>query len=168
MTIDELNALTVSQATDWFIRCCASRAWAENMQRSRPYTSIDDVINTACKIWSCLSNSDFLEAFKAHPMIGDINTLEAKFANTSALAEQEQASAIGADSNVLQELHRLNHLYLAQNGFIFIICATGQSAENMLASIEQRIHNDTETEIKIAAEQQLKITILRIQKGLTA
>ncbi|MBU2876380.1 MULTISPECIES: 2-oxo-4-hydroxy-4-carboxy-5-ureidoimidazoline decarboxylase [Aliiglaciecola] len=168
MTLDELNKLPDHEAYTWFKSCCESSVWSTFMVQSRPFTSIEQINEVASHKWPSLTEEDYLEAFKAHPMIGDIATLEAKFANTSALAEQEQASAIGADPKVLQELHRLNQQYLEKNQFIFIICATGQSAENMLAAIQKRIHNDRKTEIGLAAEQQLKIALLRIKKGLTA
>ena len=168
MTLDELNRLPEPEAYQWFKSCCESTTWSRFMAQTRPYTSVEQIKIVATEKWPSLTDDDYLEAFKAHPMIGDIKTLEAKYANTSGLAEQEQASAIGADPMVLEELHRLNHLYLEKNHFIFIICATGQSAENMLAAIKERIHNDTKTEIALAAQQQLKIALFRIEKGLNA
>ncbi|MEP4889757.1 MAG: 2-oxo-4-hydroxy-4-carboxy-5-ureidoimidazoline decarboxylase [Aliiglaciecola sp.] len=168
MSLDELNALSETEAYQWFKSCCESTTWSTFMAQSRPFTSLEQIKKIATDKWPSLTEDDYLEAFKAHPMIGDIKTLEAKYANTSGLAEQEQASAIGADPKVLQELHRLNHLYLEKNHFIFIICATGQSAEAMLTAIKERIHNDTKTEIALAAQQQLKIALIRIDKGLTA
>jgi 2-oxo-4-hydroxy-4-carboxy-5-ureidoimidazoline decarboxylase len=99
-------------------------------------------------------------------MIGDVNSLREKFKSTKTMASNEQSGAQLASEETLQQLHKLNHAYLNKHGFIFIIFATGKSAEEMLAALKSRIDNDTETEIENAAAEQIKITLLRINKNL--
>ena len=105
-------------------------------------------------------------AFEAHPKIGDIKSLKAKYASTEALASGEQAGARVAPEAVLQRLKDGNDAYLHKFGFIFIVCATGKSAEQMLELLEQRLPNSREQELRIAAEEQAKITHIRLDKLL--
>lgn len=114
-----------------------------------------------------MDNADFLEAFEGHPMIGDISTLRKKFAATQKLASHEQSSTAHASEAVLQELKALNHAYLDRHGFIFIICASGLSAQTMLDALKARLDRPTDEEIKTAAQHQLNITLLRIDNGLS-
>jgi 2-oxo-4-hydroxy-4-carboxy-5-ureidoimidazoline decarboxylase len=116
--------------------------------------------------WRTRAPEDILEALSGHPMIGDINTLRAKYANTKAMAKGEQSGMDSASYDVLEALQSLNHAYLDKHGFIFIICASGLSAKAMLEAIEKRIENTTEQEFATATDEQLKITHLRIDKGL--
>jgi 2-oxo-4-hydroxy-4-carboxy-5-ureidoimidazoline decarboxylase len=116
--------------------------------------------------WAQCQETDWLEAFEAHPMIGDVNSLRKKFANTKHLASKEQAGASNATDEELHALSKLNHEYKAKFGFIFIICATGLSAKVMLDALQNRINNSREHELNIAAQEQLKITLLRLHKAL--
>lgn len=166
MTIENINQLSEQEANAWFEQCCAATKWRAQMVAKRPFTSLEEMKTEAKNIWQQLNESDFLEAFEAHPMIGDVNSLKAKFAHTQAMASHEQEGATQADDSVLQRLNELNHAYLDKNGFIFIICATGLSAETMLEALEQRIHHSREKEIRIAAEQQIQITLIRLEKNL--
>jgi 2-oxo-4-hydroxy-4-carboxy-5-ureidoimidazoline decarboxylase len=166
MTLNELNSLSQSQAHDWLSHSCAAEHWLTKMVAKRPYKNIDDLLVQARSVWQQMGRDDLLEAFTAHPMIGDVNSLRAKFAATKATASHEQSGATGADEDTLQELSKLNYQYLGQNGFIFIICATGLSAGTMLAALKTRITNDSATELAIAGEEQIKITLLRLQNGL--
>ncbi|GAA0852233.1 2-oxo-4-hydroxy-4-carboxy-5-ureidoimidazoline decarboxylase [Aliiglaciecola litoralis] len=168
MKLEQLNQLDDASAQDWFSKCCAASQWTHMMSAKRPYSSVEQIEDYTRKIWPDLTEKDYRQAFEAHPMIGDINSLKKKFASTSGLAQQEQSGAVGAEPSVLQRLSQLNHEYLAKNGFIFIICATGLSAQQMLTELELRIANSTEQEIAIAAGQQLKITLLRIRKNLAS
>lgn len=168
LTLDDLNALSSSDARDWLAHTCASPRWCALMDAGRPFGSEPAVLEMATRAWSQCGEADYLEAFAAHPMIGDISTLKAKFANTQALASAEQSGTAAASDETLTELHALNQQYLAQNGFIFIICATGLAADTMLAALKARIGNDRHTELAIAAAEQLKITRLRLKKALLA
>ncbi|MCY7293888.1 2-oxo-4-hydroxy-4-carboxy-5-ureidoimidazoline decarboxylase [Alteromonas sp. a30] len=166
MTLDTLNTLPEQEADAWFGQCCAATKWRKQMTQQRPFTSLESIKKAAVSIWNTLEETDFLEAFEAHPMIGDVASLKAKFAHTQAMASHEQKGASEADDSVLQRLSELNHAYLNKNGFIFIICATGLSAQIMLEALEERIHHSREEELRIAAQQQIQITLLRLEKNL--
>lgn len=167
MTIEELNKLSPEQARTWFNHCCASEQWCTFMLSGLPYRSLNTLYQSAVSAWSQCSYTDFLEAFEGHPMIGDVDSLRAKYAATKTLASTEQQGANSASEDTLKQLLQLNHEYLERHGFIFIICATGLSAETMLQELKIRLLNDTPLEIKLAAAEQLKITQLRLHKGLT-
>jgi 2-oxo-4-hydroxy-4-carboxy-5-ureidoimidazoline decarboxylase len=146
-------------------KCCASTAWVEGLARSRPFPDDDAAIMQAAENnWWVLTPDDWREAFTAHPKIGDIDSLRAKFADTKNWAGGEQSGVAGASEQTLQRLAKLNTEYEQKFGYIFIICATGKSADEMLASLEERLPNSPEDEIKIAAGEQLKITKLRLEK----
>lgn len=166
MTLNELNSLIHDDAVDWFMQTCAAQNWCIAMSQARPFASCQDVSETAQDIWAKCDTGDFLQAFEAHPMIGDVNSLREKFKNTKAMACNEQSGAQSASDETLQALHNHNHAYLKKHGFIFIIFATGKTADQMLQALQNRINNDTATEIANAAAQQLKIAILRIEKNL--
>ena len=109
---------------------------------------------------------DYLEAFEGHPRIGDVESLAKKYANTKGWAGGEQKGLESADREVLQRLAKGNADYEAKFGHIFIVCATGKSAAEMLALLEARMPNDPKTEVMVAAEEQNKITRLRLKKLL--
>jgi len=164
--IAQLNQYDAQQAFKWFSQACAAENWCQKMVENRPYANLNAMVTHAQTAWDSMAKSDFLQAFEAHPMIGDVNSLKAKFASTQQMAAHEQDGASNANDTTLQALHDLNHQYLAQNGFIFIICATGLSAETMLSALQSRIHNTREQEIAIAAAEQIKITLIRLEKNL--
>ena len=120
MTLTELNQLSKSQAESWFSECCAAPVWCQKMASNRPYGTVDSIHIYATTVWANLPNEEYLLAFEAHPMIGDIASLKKKYASTSDTAQQEQAAAQSAEPQVLQELAQFNHDYLAKHGFIFI------------------------------------------------
>jgi 2-oxo-4-hydroxy-4-carboxy-5-ureidoimidazoline decarboxylase len=166
MTLIELNALSQKSAMKWFEQCCAAENWCAAMVKSRPYCDFDSLKQQAQTIWGSLNEADFLEAFLAHPMIGNVESLRKKYANTLAVASDEQSGTSQASESTLIELSELNHQYLINNGFIFIICASGLSADAMLEKLKQRINNSRQTELTNAAAEQLKITLLRLKKSL--
>ncbi len=166
MTLEQLNSITAQGAYQWFETTCSASAWCRQMTALRPFKTIESVKETAIKVWATMGADDLLEAFEGHPMIGDVNSLRAKYANTQATAASEQQGAQQASEETLQQLHELNHAYKAKHGFIFIICATGLSAETMLNALKARLPNDKQTELQNAAAQQINITLLRIDKGL--
>ncbi|MFQ3198350.1 MAG: 2-oxo-4-hydroxy-4-carboxy-5-ureidoimidazoline decarboxylase [Paraglaciecola sp.] len=167
MTLTELNLLTPGEAEIFFSQTCAAKRWVTLMQRQRPYSSRAQVRQWAQQHWQKMEQQDLLHAFDAHPMIGDINSLRKKYANTKVLAGKEQYGAQQADEATLLALQGLNLAYRHKHGFIFIICASGLSAQTMLDAITQRIHNPTAKEVDIASGEQIKITLLRLQKGLS-
>lgn len=166
MNVEALNQLDEAQAADWFQQTCAAKTWIHQMVENRPYESLAQVKETAQHVWSKCDSDDFLEAFTAHPMIGDVDSLRKKFANTKAIAAGEQSGTAVASEATLLSLKENNQAYLEKHGFIFIICATGLSADAMLKALEARLPNDTAQEIATAAQEQIKITLLRLDKAL--
>jgi 2-oxo-4-hydroxy-4-carboxy-5-ureidoimidazoline decarboxylase len=166
LSLQVLNNLSSSDAEQWFSQCCAAPKWFKGVAKARPFTDISAVILAANRIWLECSTPDFLTAFEAHPMIGDVNSLREKYAATKKMAGNEQQGATDADDETLQNLASSNHEYLNKHGFIFIICASGLSANTMLEALTLRLSNDTATEIKLAAAEQIKITLLRLEKKL--
>lgn len=166
MTLDQLNSLPPWQAESHFRDCCAAECWVRGMANSRPYSSWEALLNTSDALWPTLTEADWLQAFEAHPKIGDIDSLRKKYASTEAMASGEQAGARQAPEQILQRLKAGNDAYLDKFGFIFIVCATGKSATEMLELLEQRLPNSRAEELENAAREQAKITELRLEKLL--
>jgi 2-oxo-4-hydroxy-4-carboxy-5-ureidoimidazoline decarboxylase len=164
MNLDLINGWTDDEASASFLRCCGSRRWSEQMTAARPFESAASVFEIAAKIWWQLSEADWLEAFAAHPRIGDLEAIRAKFATTAALASREQAGAFGAPDEVLRDLALGNRQYEERFGFIFIVCASGKTAGEMLAILRQRVVSDREAELRLAAGEQMKITTIRLER----
>jgi len=164
-----LNTLTPAQAETEFLACCGSSAWAGAMSAARPYASVGTLQAAADRIWPELEPKDWLEAYSRHPKIGEKRAERgAELAATRAWSEQEQSQTRSAGEATLGELARTNADYLAKFGFIFIVCATGKSAEEMLALCRGRLANKPDAELRAAAEEQRKITRLRIGKLIGA
>ncbi|RLU03613.1 MAG: 2-oxo-4-hydroxy-4-carboxy-5-ureidoimidazoline decarboxylase [Ketobacter sp.] len=164
LTLQQFNALSEADAADVLRQCCAAEAWINAMVASRPYDTLSAVLQQADKHWATMDEANLLEAFSAHPQIGNVDTLRAKYANTKVLASGEQSAVSDADETTLQALATGNQDYLEKNGFIFIVCATGKSADEMLALLQARLPNSRAQELTNAAEEQRKITALRLQK----
>lgn len=166
MSLEKLNALSVEHATLTFMQCCTSSAWVSAMVAARPFKDKKALVKQADLAWQGLDKADYLEAFEGHPQIGNVASLRAKYANTKALASGEQSSVNQASEQVLTDLAQGNADYLAKFGFIFIVCATGKSAAEMLALLVERLPNNSATELANAAEEQRKIFHLRLEKIL--
>lgn len=168
MTLDELNHLPPEAAARIFRNCCAAEPWVAGMVAGRPYRDLTEVLACSRALWPTLDESDWLQAFEAHPRIGDVDSLREKYASTKDLASAEQAGTRQADETVLRRLKEGNDRYFDTYGFIFIVCATGKSAADMLALLEQRLGTPREEEIRNAAREQIKITELRLEKQFMA
>ncbi len=164
MNLALINAWTADEARESFKHCCGSMRWSEAMERARPFESAAALFETAERIWWELSDVDWLEAFRAHPRIGDIDGLRARFAATAAWASREQAGVLGASEEVLRNLAMGNRQYEERFGYIFIVCATGKTAQEMLELLRQRLSNAAPAEIKLAAGEQMKITKIRLER----
>jgi 2-oxo-4-hydroxy-4-carboxy-5-ureidoimidazoline decarboxylase len=164
VNLEKINSWTKTEAEGAFLRCCGALRWAEQLAACRPFLTEQDLSNAAERIWQGLGRDDWLEAFAAHPKIGDQSSLRAKFSNTAAWSTAEQAGLVGVADAVLQALAQGNRLYEEKFGYIFIVCATGKNAGEMLALLEKRLKNDPDKELLIAAGEQAKITQLRLQK----
>lgn len=156
--LTKLNALPTDHAAAELLKACGSRRWAAAMAGARPFESVAALRRIAEREWWRLGDVDHLEAFGAHPRIGD--------KGGGKWSAQEQAGAANAESAVLAKLEHQNGAYFEKHGFIFIVCATGRSAAEMLALLEARLPNDKATELRTAAEEQAKITQLRLSKWL--
>lgn len=169
MQLDQFNSLdggtvAAQQVFESFFECCASKAWVSAIVAGRPYDSIEALRSEASKIWFALSEKDWLDAFDGHPKIGDPASLKAKYQNTQSMATHEQSGVQGASQQVLDELVEFNQAYFDKFGFIFIVCATGKSAVDMLELVKMRLQNERNAELAIAAQEQAKITIIRLNK----
>jgi allantoinase len=164
--LDRLNALDESAARAELLRCCGSRRWADKMAGLRPFATSADVLDAADRDWGALDIADRLEAFAAHPEIGDVEALRAKFATTAAWASGEQSGVAGASEATLRALAEGNRDYRARFGHIFIVCATGKTADEMLGLLRARLDNDPGAEREIASVEQAKITRIRLRKLL--
>jgi len=159
MTLEHLNDLDAASAERELQRCCGSMRWAREMAAARPFADADAMVRTSDQIWSSLDRDDWLEAFAAHPRIGE--------RTASPWAAAEQSGSRGASDEVRHRLSERNREYEARFGYIFIVCATGTSADEMLSTLERRLTHEECRELGIAAEEQRKITNLRIAKLLT-
>lgn len=163
-TIEQLNQANDGPLRECLTTFCAAQNWVKHIVEYRPYDNLHHLLETAARTWASMQEDDYMEAFDAHPMIGNIDTLKEKYANTSAMASGEQQEVQHADDSVLQRLANANTQYHEHFGFIFIVCATGKSASEMLTLLQARLSNDEQTELRIAAAEQYKITELRILK----
>ena len=164
MSIEQINQADRQAAEHMFRQCCTSDAWIQNMVASRPYASADALRSAADNNWRGLADEDYLQAFDGHPKIGDVGLLKAKYANTKELAAGEQSSVNEASDETIQALADGNTAYQEKFGFIFIVCATGKSAGEMLALLQARLPNDRAQELANAAEEQRKIFHIRLEK----
>lgn len=163
--IAKLNALERNAAVAVFKKCCGSSAWASKMADSRPFETLQEIHDAADALWAEVEREDVLEAFTHHPEIGaDVELLRKKFASTATWSAGEQSSVSQASEDTLHALRDGNLAYKAKFGYIFIVCATGKSAEEMLQILEARLPNSPEVEFEIAKGEQAKITHLRLEK----
>lgn len=163
MTIAEFDHLEITEKKALLHSCCGSNTWVNNVLAALPAEDLVDLLEIAEEQWYLCHEADWKEAFTHHPKIGDIETLRKKFAAT----ESEQEAVLGASEQTLQQLADSNQAYEQRFGYIFIVCATGKSANEMLQLLQQRSYNNPEVEIDIAMEEQLKITQLRLEKLFT-
>lgn len=166
--MQRLNSLSREEATTEFFKCCGSRNWANGMADARPFHDWASLIETAENLWQKLSEQDWLEAFSAHPKIGEKKAAQPGPTGTEQWSEDEQSGTRYASSEIMSELAEANRAYETKFDHIFIVCATGKSSEEMLALLKQRLGNDPATELRIAAEEQRRITLLRLEKSLEA
>lgn len=151
-----------AEARAILLATCGSERWADRMLALRPFGSRETLLTQARDVWFGLDERDWLEAFRQHPPIGDRDSLRRRFPATHHLSEREQAGVAQAGPDVLAEFADANRRYRDRFGFIFIVCATGKSADEMLALLTARLGNDPRVEIRIAAEEQARITALRL------
>jgi len=152
-----LNSLSDDAARAALDRCCGAARWVEGMLAARPYASDVAVFDAAERVWWGRTQTDWLEAFRRHPRIGEREHAE-------AWARQEQAGMDGAPAATRAALANGNRVYETRFGHVFLICATGRTPEDMRRELERRLRNDPAAELRIAASEQAKITRLRLEK----
>ncbi len=164
-SLKEFNGQTKKQAKEALFNCCGSKKWVNKMMSHFPFKNELQLYNHAREIWyeEC-KPKDYLEAFTHHPKIGDVKSLTEKFASTSNWASKEQGRVEEATKETIQELAEKNKAYEKKNGFIFIVCATGKSADEMLDLLTYRLMHSKEEEINVAMGEQFKITLIRLNK----
>lgn len=164
--LPELNAWPAAEAQSQLLRCCGSSRWAAELARLRPFADEAALLAAADRVWRGLGRADWLEAFSHHPKIGGKDVLREKFKETRQWARGEQAGVAAASEDVLDALARGNEDYEKKFGYLFIVCATGKSAAEMLAILEARLPHGPAEELAAAAEEQRKITRIRLEKLL--
>jgi len=161
MTLSEFNQLPSADAIAALYGCCHCQSWAKHVAERRPYASLEKLLTTANCFWAGVEEEHILEAFSGHARIGDIELLRSRYAGR---ATQEQGQVLQASESVIQDLYRLNKAYEEKNGFIFIVCASGKSADDMLLLLQARIDNSRALELQNGAREQGEITRLRLAK----
>lgn len=167
MTLQTFNQLDQATATAHLYNCCACLQWVDELMLHFPFASEEALIAEATKIWyyHC-TETDWLTAFTHHPKIGDVESLKQKFATTQHLASAEQAGVNEASDQIIHALADANNAYEQKFGFIFIVCATGKTANEMLQLLQSRLENNYTDELHIAMGEQHKISIIRLKKIL--
>lgn len=167
MTLTALNTLPPEQLKEALGKCCGATAWIEKMMQEFPVKDEETLLAAASRHWHACTEQDWREAFGHHPKIGDPHALKQKYALTAQWAAGEQAGTIDASTVILRAMAKGNMLYEEKFGYIYIVCATGKSAPEMLSLLSERLKNGPEEEIKIAMEEQEKITAIRLKKLLS-
>ena len=167
MDLEQLNSMPYEEAVKALLQCCGSNRWAETIANARPYASVETLVANASNTWWSLDRDDWLEAFRSHPKIGEKKAASPISDKSREWSGHEQAGVATASRETIDALAALNLAYEQKFEFIFIICATGKTSEEMLESLKKRLENDAETELPIAAAEQSKITELRLKKLIT-
>ena len=165
MDLEALKALPPDEAREEFLKCCGSVRWAEAMVALRQYAAAAGTLTLLAKeAFSWLEPADWLEAFRSHPKIGEKKAAREVSTQSKEWSGHEQSGVRDAHQETLDSLARLNREYEEKFGYIFIVCATGKSADEMLAILRERLNNEPDVELPIAAAEQAKITELRLKK----
>lgn len=162
---ERVNAMPEQDAEQALARCCGSQRWVQRMLARRPFASTAALMESADAVWRELGRADYLEAFAHHPAIGaDVAKLRERFASTAGWSSQEQAGVGGASEDTLLALRDGNLRYREKFGYVFLVCATGKSADEMLALLLARLPHAPADELAVAAAEHEKITRIRLAK----
>lgn len=161
------NEMPEEEALFPLLSCCASKQWAQAVVKGRPYLDFAALEEAAAKVWWTLQEEDWMEAFAAHPRIGESRAHHAS-AQSKEWSSQEQSSMEQSEEAIRQAIAISNLEYEERFGFIYLVCASGKSATELLTILQRRLARDRVTELKEAAEQQRQITSLRLRKWLEA
>ncbi len=165
--IEMLNAATKAEASASLLDCCGSQEWVRRMLARRPFRSHEELLEAAGEMWNGLRGNAWLEAFRHHPKIGGKKAERKQSGTAKAWSAGEQSGVQQISANAKNELAAANRAYEKKFGYIFIVCAAGKSTEEILALLTQRIANDPAGELRIAADEQRKITRLRLERLLS-
>jgi OHCU decarboxylase len=165
--LDAWNAADTFEASQAMLACCGAQRWADQMVAFRPISNIVMLSEAADQVWAAMGESDWLEAFARHPRIGERKAPSAS-EQSSSWSQQEQSGTTIATQSTLRQIAEGNALYEQRFGFTFIVCATGKSAEEMLAILRRRLANTRVAELREAAEQQRQIMQIRLGKWLVS
>jgi 2-oxo-4-hydroxy-4-carboxy-5-ureidoimidazoline decarboxylase len=164
--LERWNASDAMAAEAAVLPCCGSHAWAAGLTAMRPFASAADLLAKSSEVWRALPEQAWQEAFDSHPRIGEQKAQGRATVESLMSSAQEQSVALSADDAAKLALREANKGYEQRFGRIFILCASGRSATEVLAALERRMNNDPATEILEAAEQQRQITALRLTRWL--
>ena len=164
--LERWNQLPAAEAENEILACCGSRAWARAMASRRPIADEAALLAASDETWRGLSAADWMEAFRSHPRIGESRAERLAGAQSASWSAQEQSGAAGGEDAVKLPLADGNREYEKRFGHIFIVCATGKSAAEILAILRRRLKNDAQTELHEAAEEQRQITQIRLKRWL--
>ncbi len=164
------NDAPLEAAAAQILPCCGSKTWARKITARRPFQDEAALMAAADEVWRDLSETEWIEAFNRHPRIGEPSAPNPSAQRSSSLslawAMREQKEVANADDAVKMALADGNRDYENKFGRIFIVCATGKSAADLLEILRRRLRNDARTELHEAAEQQRQITQIRLRKWL--
>jgi 2-oxo-4-hydroxy-4-carboxy-5-ureidoimidazoline decarboxylase len=160
------NGLPAQEAAQEILACCGSTTWARALAARRPFRDASSIMATSDEVWNRLSPQDWLEAFSMHPRIGEREAPQAASAQSAAWSAQEQQKVAAVGETTHAALQEANREYENRFDRVFIVCASGKSAAEMLDILRRRLRNDDATELREAAEEQRKITNIRLKKWL--
>jgi 2-oxo-4-hydroxy-4-carboxy-5-ureidoimidazoline decarboxylase len=160
------NGMDADTAVREVLPCCGSRTWSEELAKLRPFVTVEDLFAASDSVWLASSEEAWQEAFDSHPRIGEREASVQATDESLRWSASEQRDAMSEDAVVQQALAEGNRQYEARFGRIFIVCASGRSAAEILAALGVRMNNDAGTELREAVEQQRQITQLRLRRWL--
>ncbi len=166
--VARLNRLSRDDAYAELLKCCGSTRWAREVAALKPFWDVTQVVIIGHRVWSELQEDDWLEAFRAHPKIGETKAKAEVTEQEKRWSEGEQARAREASDDTRAALAEANREYEESFGFIFIICASGRTAEEILSALRERMRNERDAELRVAASEQWNITELRLRKFFDA
>lgn len=166
--LDLFNHLPRAKALEALLDCCGSKKWAARMADHRPFAGAPQLLETADAVWASLGRNDWLAAFRHHPPIGGAKAARPQSAKARRWSRAEQSAAQKTSEETRRVLAAANQAYHAAFGYVFLICASGKTSDQIIESLQRRLSNDPEAELKTAAEEQRKITRLRLEKLLSS
>ncbi len=162
MTIARFDRLPDTEKQKLLFNCCGCTSWVRSMMEAFPVQDLADLLEHAEEKWYDCNPADWLEAFENHARLGDKEALQQE--DLPSFSSSEQAKLLTSDENIVQSLMDANQTYEDTFGYMFISFAPGKSAEQLLAELQERLINDPREEIRIAADEQDKITKNRLKK----